>query len=448
MDDKTQEIRYKLAAGVYYRLVGDSVYVRNVLTRYDWLLNSFAADVLDCLKTERTIEDLVLALKRLGRGGKFGDAEFHEMMTTFVEQLVSKGIASRKEVGNFKSPKQGIKDRVREDCAKAHRLWYVCLELTYRCNERCRHCYIDTPKMQCASDEMTTKEWFDVIDALGRLGCGEILVTGGEPTLRTDFIEICDRVVRNGMLLNVFTNALNIPDDLFDKLVALHPNSVSFSLYGGNAKFHDYITQIPGSFDKTLLNILKFKCAGVDIFVKSVEFKDRFDEYLALRKLGERYGFLVTHSTIIAPGNSGHSKLDMMLSDEDMARLYAIEKERRGWKIERSRLQRNFNDPICSAGQLSLSICPNGDVQPCNALPIKLGNVRRDSISDVWQNSPELKKIQNLKFGDFGEHCRGCKYAAVCVACIGALYKENGGIIKPCDYVCRHAKLRYENEFD
>lgn len=445
MTSEQQTKRYKLSDGVYFRRVGDDVYVRNVRTRHEYLMNSFAADVLECLRTEVSTSDLV---KELEKSHPTEDPNnFKGVVSAFVEQLVEKELVDVQSLRGRNAPKQGIRDKVRDYCSKNHKLWYVCLELTYRCNERCRHCYIDDPKQQCARDEMSKEDWFRVVDELAEVGCGEILVTGGEPTLRPDFIDICKRVTQRGMLLNVFTNALNISDAIFDELVGLHPNSVSFSLYGGHAEFHDYITQVPGSFDRTLMNILKFKSAGVDVFVKSVQFKDHFDEYVALRDLGKRFNLIVTHSTIIAPGNSGKSNCDMMLSESDMAKLYQMEKAQRGWQIDRSKLKRDFDGPICSAGQLSLSVRPNGEVLPCNALPIRVGDVKQSSIKEIWTKSEKLKEVQSIRFADFDEKCRSCPHAAVCVACLGAVYKENGGVIKPCSYVCRNARLRYENEF-
>ena len=65
----------------------------------------------------------------------------------------------------------------------------VHLDLTYRCNERCEHCYLEHDD----KGEMTTAEIFDVFDQLADAGVFFLVLSGGEPLLRRDFFPILER---------------------------------------------------------------------------------------------------------------------------------------------------------------------------------------------------------------------------------------------------------------
>ncbi len=442
--DPTSEIR--LASGVFFKKIGDRVYARNVETHYEYLYNASAFDVLECARNGTTLPKLVECI--MNRYIVASKDAAQDMLMPFIERLLDTGMVSTSAVESPVRVRHGVAEYVEQHCFDKKRLWSVILELTYRCNERCRHCYLDIPDEVNIRSELTTAEYKRVIDELNELGCMSVLVTGGEPTLRTDFLEICEYVVSKGMLLDVFTNALKITDECFDKLVGMHVNSISFSLYGGNAEFHDYITKIPGSFETSLRNIMAFKCAGVDIYVKTVLFSGHLDELVALRKLCKRLKLRLTVSQFIIPGHSGKDQSEMMFSEEEYRQYLEIEKTDAMPGASRYmgevRDTRDMNGPICKAGHTALSIDPKGDVFACNSVPNVLGNVRTESLKDIWTNSSELKKIRAFRFGDISPECHSCKHSGACVFCLGAALRENHGELGPCKLTCRNARLRHE----
>ena len=449
MENARQVTRYRLADGVFYRQLGKSVYVRNVDTHYDYLFNSIVKDILDALREERTMAD---AVKTVAEQYNVVDADaFNTDIEQFIGSLVGKGLALKIEPSNnATNPIGAVTEKVQELCYKENRLWNVCLEITYRCNEKCIHCYLDNPKEQTKVGELTLDDYKRIIDEIADMGCLSVLVTGGEPTLRKDFLEICSYIVSKGMLLDVFTNALNISDDIFDTLCALKVNSVSFSLYGGTAAFHDSITRIPGSFDKSLKNIMAFKCVGVDVYVKTVLFRNHFDEFLALRRLGRRLNLRVNESTLIVGGHSGSKLSDMMLDEDDFRKLYIIEREDRDkarMSIDPAKVYRDVEGPICGAGHKFISINPFGEVFPCNSVDISVGNIRKSSVKDIWEHSEALKRVRNIRFKDLDSKCASCPHSVSCTTCLGVFLRENDGELHPCSYTCRNARLRYEEVF-
>ncbi len=105
---------------------------------------------------------------------------------------------------------------------------------------------------------------------------------------------------------------------------------------------------------------------------------------------------------------------------------------------------RDMNGPVCSVGQDTLNINPYGEISPCNTLTLSLGNALKDSIRDVWENSPQLKSLCAFRFGDLDPKCADCAYSGARVVCLGAAYKENNGEFKPCVYTCGMARTRCE----
>jgi MoaA/NifB/PqqE/SkfB family radical SAM enzyme len=143
--------------------------------------------------------------------------------------------------------------RILTKTLKEHRLFSVHWELTYRCNQRCSHCYLDvlSPNAR-VSDELTTAECLRIVDDLAAAGALNLALSGGEPFLRRDLFHIAAYARSKGFLLRIFSNGLLITPALADRMAALHPYAVEVSLYGADAQTHDAITSRPGSFGRTV----------------------------------------------------------------------------------------------------------------------------------------------------------------------------------------------------
>lgn len=434
--------RWRLAPGVYYRLAGENVYVRNVTTRYDYLFNPMVKDILDLLKTERTKDEL---LEELGRTYALKKApDFGGKLDKFLENLTQKGVL---RITSNRPPEpspllSNPERRAKGWFDKNRRIWDASFELTYRCNERCRHCYLEDCGSRPDIGILPFSIWKKVIDELADMGCAYVLVTGGEPTLHPDFLPFCRHIVDRGMLLNLYTNGLAVSDSLFDSIVALHPNTVSVSLYGGNAAFHDWITSVPGSFDRTLKTLLMFKCAGVDVFVKTVLFNGHADEQTALKALCDRIGVSIICSQFVIGSPSGQNAgLDP--DEETLWRFFEGRAAGDPFWEQDSIPPVNPDDPVCSVGRSALTFTPNGDIVPCIQFPMVLGNVAKNSVSDVWEHSPELKRLGQMKFRDISPRCATCEDSGFCSVCPAISWGESGKLA-PCGFSCRHARTRHE----
>ena len=129
----------------------------------------------------------------------------------------------------------------------------ACLELTYRCNIRCEHCYIPH---RSGEGELSTDEWKRVIEQVTEAGCLFLLISGGEPFLRRDALEIYLHAKRNGLLVTLFTNGTMITPRIAEVLAEYPPFAVEVSVYGATRETYRSVTRVAGAYDQDPLGVV------------------------------------------------------------------------------------------------------------------------------------------------------------------------------------------------
>lgn len=425
-----------LSGGVYYERYGDTVYLRNTDTRKDYLFNKISYDILNCFskKNPRGIDAVTETL--ISKYEVEDEAALGEDIHNFINRLnEEKILVPEKDIR-----KDGVHviERVKKLCTDRRILYSIGLEMTYRCNERCVHCYID--EESDSRDELTLSEYKKLIDEARGMGCINILLTGGEVCMKPCFPEVAEYAASSGMLVDIYTNGIAMNDEMFDRICALKPNSLSYSLYGSNKHIHDSITHVAGSFDRTLRYIMMTKCAGIDTYIKTVAMKENFSDMEGLIKLGKRIGIDVTPGLTILDTHSGASReshrLDRCEDYQEIIRLF--EKYYPGIT---GIGERDIDSAVCGAGQCSLCIDPYGEVFPCLSMRTSLGNIRKNGIKEIWYESGKLTKIRDIKFHDICSSCHECKYSCCCNICMGQLHEAGS---KMPDEVCMLAKATFQ----
>src|SRR6185295_19018279 len=178
---------------------------------------------------------------------------------------------------------------MREMGAKALKLGIplgVQLDLTYRCNERCVHCYLDHDD----HGEMTTAEIKDLLHQLADAGVFFLILSGGEIFLRKDLFEIVEHARKLLFSVKLKTNAVMIRKAKAERIAKLGVESVQISVYSHKANVHDAITKLPGSFRRTIEGARFLKAAGVKVSFANVLMKHNVDDYPEVQALAERIG--------------------------------------------------------------------------------------------------------------------------------------------------------------
>ena len=426
----------RLADDVRYGRYGDQVYLRRIDARKDYLFNEIVEDILGCFDGGVSLESHAV-LDALARKYEIPDEDaFREDMLDFLRLLCDESILVAKA---DRVPAPSVHDQVTQWCGENRTLFSACLELTYRCNERCVHCYVDDPDR--SKEELTTDEWKGVVDQLRAMGCISLLLTGGEVCVKEGFIDIARYASEKGMLVDIYSNGLAIDDDLFDAIVAVKPNSLSFSLYGGDAETHDAITKVKGSFNRTVRAAMMTRCAGIDTYIKTVVMRENAHSIEGLMRLGKRLNIPVTPAFVIMDTHLGRPGDAHRLStvDEYADIMRMVERCTPGLLGGGDRDPNAFN---CSAGHSTLSIDPFGGVHPCNTLSLSCGNVREMPIERIWSESPAFNALHCLRIKDVCDKCEACEAFAHCSICLGRIGWEQGKPVVIPDEICRVARAK------
>jgi radical SAM protein with 4Fe4S-binding SPASM domain len=336
---------------------------------------------------------------------------------------------SKPEVTHKKYLLQEVIDR----CSELNIPAQVVLELTYRCNLHCVHCYIDVEE----PDELSVDEWKDVIDQLKAAGTIYLLFTGGEIMVRDDFMEIATYARRNGFLVGFLTNATLLTPDVVKDIVDLKPFAVTTSLYGTSPQVHEEVTGVAGSFEKTIAGIKMLVDSGIKPLVQTLVMKHNVHELMQIRELVRILGADSHISVGIQPSKTGADYPFQYDSGE--VELRDTEKE-----LECPYPNRNTGVDMCKAGKALCSISPRGDVYPCLMFPMKLGSLKKSSFDSIWKLEPcvELRYLRSMRRTDLYA-CKECELATYCQRCTGVAYLESGMFNGPSDSACRRAQTRW-----
>ena len=160
------------------------------------------------------------------------------------------------------------------------RLLAMNLEVTARCNNNCRHCYINVPanNQDAKKKELSFEKIKDIADQACSLEALWCLITGGEPLLRNDFEEIYIYLKKKGMLVSVFTNATLIKKSHIDLFKKWPPRNIEVTVYGVTEKTYERITRKPGSFKAFMRGLNLLLDSGIPVDLKAMAIRSNIEE--------------------------------------------------------------------------------------------------------------------------------------------------------------------------
>jgi radical SAM protein with 4Fe4S-binding SPASM domain len=330
-----------------------------------------------------------------------------------------------------------------EVCARAEALHVplsVHLDLTYRCNERCVHCYLEHDD----HGELSREEILRLLEELARAGTLILTLSGGEPLLRPDFFAIVEHARALTFSLKVKTNGLLIGPSQAALLHEYGVHQVQISIYSHKPEVHDGVTKVRGSLARSLSAIRLLRAYGLNVAIATSLMAQNFDDYPGVRSLAAELGVTVTIDPTITPKIDGdHSVLQHRISPvqlqsvfRDSALVGDVQKFSECTPVDQDVL---MSYP-CSAGHTFCYISPYGDVYPCVQFPLPCGNIRQQSLRAIWSGSPELERVRSIRTGDL-HTCSSCAHAGGCSRCPGLAYME-GDMYGPSSADCEKAFAR------
>jgi radical SAM protein with 4Fe4S-binding SPASM domain len=315
------------------------------------------------------------------------------------------------------------------------------IDLTMRCNERCIHCF----RVIERRPELTTAELQALLDDLARAGTLYLTFSGGEVFLRPDLMELIAHARRRHFDVRLKSNALLITRAKAERLRALGVRQVDISLYSADPAVHDWVTKVPGSFDRTLAGAAWLRDTGITVKLNCPLMKQNVGQYKEIRALAERLGVLCGFDPMITAKNDGNTspvplrittkQLSQVLQDSALNPDHgkpAPPEPGPGWT------RPDLDDIACGAGHNACYISAYGDVMPCVALPIACGNVREAPFAEIWHRSAEMTRVRAIRIRDL-HTCSTCAASSFCTRCPGQALVEGGDLYGPSPANCEHA---------
>ena len=317
----------------------------------------------------------------------------------------------------------------------------VHVDLTWRCNERCEHCYLEHDD----KGEMSYDELSGLFGQLADAGVFFLTLSGGEPTIRRDFWDLVARARALQFNVKLKTNAVLIRDAEAKRLRALGVEQIQISVYSHRPEVHDHVTKLPGSLQRTIRGIRALRAAGLKVAMSNVMMRSNVHDRSGVAELARELGATYSADPTVTPMiNGDRSVLDLRIPGSELRGLFQ-DKELVGdpesfcappppvGDDERNALP-------CSAGHSSCYVSPYGDVYPCIQFPLPSGNVRRQNFLDIWRHSPELAEVRSIRAGDLPV-CSSCAHLGSCTRCPGLAWTE-GSMRGPSSADCEKSFYR------
>jgi radical SAM protein with 4Fe4S-binding SPASM domain len=345
------------------------------------------------------------------------------------------------------------------------RPYVVSWNLTYRCNLACEHCYLDAGGQPQVDDpafadrgELSTEDCRRVVDEIAAFAPEALtILTGGEPLLRRDILEIVRHAAGRGLWVVVGTNGVKITANLAQLLAREGVRGMALSLDALEPERHDAFRRVRGAWHNTVQGAGVLREAGLPFIVQTTVGSHNLDQLGALAAFAhDELGASVWNLYFLVQTGRGAFVSDLSPAQYDavLAELSRIQRTWAGKLIVNAKCAPHYvkqlyaEDPEspflktyadgaggCPAGTHYMGIRPNGDVTPCPYLPVFGGNLRRSSLAEVWQESTPFVEIRRR--AALGGRCGACELNSRCGGCRARAFGMTGDYLAE-DPLCTH----------
>ncbi|NDJ76115.1 MAG: radical SAM protein [Chloroflexi bacterium] len=339
-------------------------------------------------------------------------------------------------------------------------------ETTAGCNLRCIHCRRIEVADQLTPQDLSTEEAFNMIDQLAAVGSPVFVLSGGEPLMRPDILEIARYATDAGLPVALATNGTLIDPEYAEHIKASGVKRVSISFDGADAPTHDAFRALQGSFDAAVSGFRALRNIGLPVQINTTVAKHNQEQLEGVLQLAKDLDAIALHLFLLVPVGCGVEIADdQMVSAADYERilnwLYDVEQSepalqlkatcaphyfrvmrqrkaednRRGVKRElpASHHRQVHGHPHgqmhaatkgCLAGTGVCFVSHRGEVFPCGYLPVEAGNVRQQPFGDIWQHSDLFAEMRDPDL--LSGKCGVCQFKSLCSGCRARAYGVTG----------------------
>lgn len=452
-----------LAEDSFVRSFGDIGYITNQRTKQDRIYDASGKIFLQQLsRNPKSTDDITDSLMEIFTGVSREElsADFAEFVNDLeAEGFIVSGMTEDEitaKMPRFSYSQKDRKTAPRTDFDSSHdaiatteflseyfkdnpQIFSFQFELTSRCNERCRHCYLPGSR---DFHDMETDLVMSILDQLKEMGTLKVTFSGGECLLHPDFIPILRHARENDFSISVLSNLTLLTDEIISALKDANIDLLQASVYSMNPDEHDYITQVPGSHAKTIHSLERLIAANVPVQISCPTMRKTYESYKSVLEWAYSHGIKgYTDYIMMARTDKSTDNLANRLTlDETESLLRDII----GYDVEyRTILDANPepeplnpDEHICGAGVDSMCVAADGEFYPCSGFQgYPLGNAHELTVSDVWNNSEALRKLRAVTWKDFPQ-CMKCESKPYCAMCMVRNLNETESIFTVSKHFC------------
>lgn len=330
-------------------------------------------------------------------------------------------------------------------------------ELTPVCNMDCRMCYVRMSKQQQEAIHplRTAREWLTLGQEAKEQGMLYLLLTGGEPFLRSDFQEIYEGLHKMGFVLSINSNATLIDENVVEWLKQMPPVRINITLYGASDDTYKRLCRNPQGFTQVTKAIHLLKDAGISVKLNCSVTPYNADDLEAIMEFARKEQLIIQPTSYMFPPlRRDMSKIgqnDRFTPEEAAYYSAKIESLLNGEDSFLERMKtKDLSLPIdsgddcmdtqgegirCRAGKCSFWVTWDGRLLPCGMLPgTDVGDVFEIGFEKAWKQASEYALSIRLP-----GKCASCGLRDQCKACAAMVYTESGDFQTVPEYRCQMA---------
>ena len=332
------------------------------------------------------------------------------------------------------------------------------LELTLRCNLHCRMCMFrhgDDENEILQAKELSPEAWEHLAKQMQEAGVIDLVITGGEPLLRSDFCEIYRRIYRYGFLITLFTNAILVNEEVMETLREMPPHKIGVTFYGACDETYGRLCGDDRGFTRALAGTEKLASLPSVLELRSTVVRENAGDLETLERLCmEKFGCTVAHTSAVFNCVRGGC---MPVSESRLSPEEAVELTvKRAVGRIRSDLPEAYRDKVrirmeepttscaeatglsvlgCHGGLEHFTIAYDGRLLGCQLLEEFSTDALRDGFARAWEEWPFQVRLPQVC-----AECASCHFAENCQVCPAVRMAECGNLSGRPEYICRMTK--------
>ncbi len=336
----------------------------------------------------------------------------------------------------------------------------VAWETTRNCNLACVHCRASATRGPYEG-ELDTPASLRLLDDIAKVGKPIVILTGGEPLLRSDIFDLAHYGTQLGLRMVMACNGTLVDEPTAGKMAESGIKRISVSLDGAAAESHDAFRGVPGAFQGALRGLENAKKAGIEFQINTTITQDNLDHIQDILDLAVDLGAVAHHIFLLVPTGRGkyiidkaidaaqyeetlnwfydqREKVPLQLKATCAPHYYRILRQRAHEEGKKITFQSHGLDAVtrgCLGGIGFCFVSHVGTVQPCGFLDLNCGNVSQTSFVDIWRSANVFENLRN--YDELTGKCGPCEYKRVCGGCRARAYEATGDYMTEeplCDY--------------